>query len=101
MAKELEVTNIRSSKSNRLEVREPEKPMLDNRDMCGGLCIVCAALIAYILSEHIPYADEFQFNGTIVCIIAVISVILFWITQKIVWFCYKRAKRKAVGQAGD
>lgn len=86
---EPEVMNIRSQKT------EPEKPMLDNRDMCAFMCIICAALITYILSEKIPYNDSVQFYGTIVCIIASMSLALFWLTQKIVRHCHIRAKRKA------
>lgn len=103
MAKELEVTNMRSSKHDRLEVIEPEKPMFDNRDMCGCLCIICGALITYLLFMHgkISYENEIELAFTIIAYMALISLIMFWITQKIVRACYKRAKRKATGKTDD
>lgn len=95
--KEPEVTNIRSRAHERLEVRETEQPMLDNRDMCGAMCVVCAALITYLMCEKgkIVYVGGIQFYGSIISSILLITLILFWITQKIVMFCFKRAKRKA------
>lgn len=90
--KEPEVTNIRS----RLEVGEPNKPLLDNRDMCGFMCIICAALITYIMSDNGLLSESLiGMIGSIICFIAMISFCLFWATQKIVQFCYRNAKRKA------
>lgn len=101
--KQIESMNIRTQKSDMLEVREPEKPMLDNRDMCGFMCIICAALITYLIFSNgqVPHYSKIQLGGAIVCLIFIISVALFWTTQKIVRFCYKRAKRKATDKVGD
>ena len=95
--KEIESMDIRSQKSDRLEVREPAKPMLDNRDMCGLMCIICAALITYLMfaAGLVVCHTKLQLVGTVVSFIFVIAVALFWITQKIVQFCHVRTKRKA------
>ncbi len=99
--KEPESTNIRSPK--RLEVKEREKPFLDNRDMCGLMCIVCAALITYqlITSGQVVYGSRLQLYGAIISLMFLISVSLFCATQKIVRICYFRAKRKATDKVGD
>lgn len=91
--KEPEVTNIKS----RLEVGEPDKPLFDNRDMCMVLSIICAAMITYLLFDKgilacnrlIPHAL------VVLSIMYVIAELMFWITQKVVRFCYIKAKRKA------
>lgn len=96
--KEPEVTNIRS----RLEFGEPNKPFLDNRDMCMALSIICAALITYIMTENSWLSESLiGMIGSIICFMAVISFCLFWVTQKIVRFCYIKAKRKATDKVGD
>ena len=77
--KEIQSINLRSPKV--------DKPFLDNRDMCGFMCIICAVLITYY--------SRWQLGGTIVSFIFLVSVVLFWTTQKIVRFCNRRAKRKA------
>lgn len=93
--KELQSINLRSPKVN--------EPFLDNRDMCGFMCIICAALITYLIFSNgqVPHYSKIQLGGAIVCLIFIISVALFWTTQKIVRFCYKRAKRKATDKVGD
>lgn len=103
MAKELEAENLRSPKSDRLEDREPDKPMLDNRDMCGIMCIICSVLITYFLfiNGFIIYYTRIQLAGIIASVIFTIFIVLFWTTQKIVRICYKRAKRKATDKVGD
>lgn len=87
--KELQSINLRSPRV--------DKPMLDYRDMCGIMCIICAVLITYLLFTNgfIIYYSRIQLAGIIVSVIFAIFIVLFWTTQKIVRFCYKRAKRKA------
>lgn len=90
--KQIESVNLRSKKA--------DKPMLDYRDMCLLLCIICAALITYILSTHEWFADDsIGLAGSVVCFVLAISVSLYWLTQKIVCICYQRAKRKATEQS--
>lgn len=90
--KEPEVTNIRS----RLEIGELNKPLLDNRDMCGFMCVICAALITYIMSDNGLLSESLiGMIGSVICFIAMISFCLFFVTQKIVRLCVIRAKRKA------
>ena len=92
--KELQVTNIRNT--DRLDITEPDKQLFNNRDMCGFLCIICSALITYILAANGWISESLVgMASSIICFIAVISFCLFWITQKIVQFCYRKAKRKA------
>lgn len=93
--KEPEVTNIRSPR--------PDKPFLDNRDMVVILCIICAALITYLMfsAGWIPYYGIIQFGGTFILLILAVFMILFWTTQKIVRICHIRAKRKATDKVGD
>lgn len=99
---EPEASNIRSTKTNRLEVREPEKPLFDNRDMVAFLCIVCAALITNVLSGYDWFADDgIRLVISIMFFILVISLGLFFITQKIVRACHVRAKRKATDRVSD
>lgn len=92
---EPEVQNIRSCES--------DKPFLDNRDMCAFMCIICAALITYLLFDK----EIFRCNGliphalVIVSLIYVIAAVLFWIAQKIVKTCQIKAKRKATDKVGD
>ncbi len=90
--KQLKSINLRSPK---LEVED--KPFLDNRDMCGFMCIICAVLITYLFFTNgfVIYYSRWQLGGTIVSFIFLLSVVLFWTTQKIVCFCNRRAKRKA------
>lgn len=87
--KEIQSINLRSPKT--------DKPMLDNRDMCGFVCVICAALITYLVftSCKVVYYSRWQFHGSIISFIFLISVALFWTTQKIVGFRYGRTKRKA------
>ncbi|MCI8955598.1 MAG: hypothetical protein HFG29_01260 [Eubacterium sp.] len=87
--KEIQSINLRSPKV--------DKPMLDNRDMCGFMCIICAALITYLVftSCKVVYYSRWQFCGSIISFIFLVSIALFWTTQKIVCFCNKRTKRKA------
>lgn len=87
--KEIQSINLRSPKV--------DKPMLDNRDMCGFMCIICAALITYLIftSYKVVYHSRWQFYGSIISFIFLLSIALFWTTQKIVCFCYGRVKRKA------
>lgn len=90
--KEIQSINLRSPK-----VEVEDEPMLDDRDMCGFMCIVCAALITYLFFTNgfVIYHSRWQLGGTIVSFIFLESVVLFWTTQKIVRFCNRRAKRKA------
>lgn len=97
--KELEIPNFPTYKNSGLEVAEvikPEKPMFDNRDMCGFMCIICAALITYILHSVHFFVCENNAQVVIITVASVfyISLTLIWITQKIVYICYIRAKRK-------
>ncbi len=87
--KEIQSINLRSPKV--------DKPFLDNRDMCGFMCIICAVLITYLFFTNgfVIYYSRWQLGGTIVSFIFLLSVTLFWTTQKIVCFCNRRAKRKA------
>ena len=87
--KQIQSINLRSPKV--------DKPMLDNRDMCGFMYIICAALITYlmVISGQIVYYSKFQLCGIVVSLIFLISIALFWTTQKIVCFCNRWAKRKA------
>ena len=87
--KELQSINLRSPKV------EVDKPFLNNRDMCGFMCIICAALITSLMFTQVVYYSKWQFYGTIVSFIFFIFLALFWTTQKIVRFCNRRAKRKA------
>lgn len=100
---EIEATNMRSLKSDRLEVRATNKPLFDNRDMCGIMCIICAALITYLLFSNgqIVYYGKLQLAGTIVSVIFAIFMALFWLTQQIVKFCSRKAQRKATDKVGD
>ena len=97
--KEPEVTNLRSSKN----IRKQDKPYLDNRDMVVILCIICAVLITYLMfnAGWIPFYGIIQFGGTFILLILAIFTILFWVTQKIVRYCYIRTKRKATDKVGD
>lgn len=94
---EPEVQNIRSPK------KEPEKPMFDDRDMLAVMCIICAALITYVMNGcgFIVYCGRVQYYGAIVCSIGIIAAALFWTTQKIVRICHIRAKRKATERVSD
>lgn len=87
--KEIQSINLRSPKV--------DKPFLDNRDMCGVMCIICAALITYLFFTNgfVIYYSRWQLYGTIVSFVFLIFIVLFWTTQKIVCFCNRRAKRKA------
>ncbi len=84
-------------KSINLKTPKADKPFFDNRDMCGFMCVICAALITYLFFTNgfVIYYSKWQLGGTIVSFIFLVSVVLFWSTQKIVRFCSKRAKRKA------
>ena len=94
---EPEVQNIRSPK------KDPEKPLLDTRDMLAVMCIICAALITYVMTGcgFIVYFGRMQYYGSIVCSIVMIAAALFWTTQKIVRICHIRAKRKATERVSD
>ena len=84
-------------KSINLKTPKADKPFFDNRDMCGFMCVICAALITYLLFD----------KGILICngltsymlvvwsVMLVIAHSLFGITQRLVRFCYFRAKRKA------
>ena len=95
--KEPEVNNIRGPKPDRLEIRESDKPFVDNRDMCGVLCIICSALITYLLCDKsvIIWSNKAQLATVVTALIFFIAFMLFWLTQKIVRTCHIRAKRKA------
>lgn len=95
--KEIKSINLRSPKV------EVDKPFLDNRDMCGFMCVICAALITYLFFTNglVIYHSRWQLAGTIVSLIFLIFMVLFWTTQKIVRFCNRRAKRKATDKVGD
>lgn len=94
---EPEVMELRSNKNI------PDKPMLDNRDMVAIMCIICSALITYLFIDknEVIVGGIIQLSFVIMVQIAWQAVLMFWIAQKIVKFCHIRAKRKAVGQAGD
>lgn len=94
--KEIQSINLRSPKV--------EKPMLDYKDMCLWMSTVCAALITYLFYENgliIPFNELIRDAGTVVISIAVITLVLFTITNWIVKFCYYRTKRKATDKVGD
>lgn len=101
--KEIQSINLKNPKADRLEVREPAKPMLDYRDMCGFMCIICAALITYLMFTgwNVVYYSRWQFYGSIISFVFLISIALFWTTQTIIRFCNIRAKRKATDKVGD
>ena len=77
-----------------LEVRKPDKPLFDNRDMCALLAVICGALATYILytSGQIVCYSRFQLAGAVISTIFAIAVVLFWATQKIVRLCNKKAQ---------
>lgn len=79
------------------------KPVVDNRDMCGALSIICSALITNLMCRDgmIAYINLFQFIMTIAAFIFFISIALFWITQKIVCIANKKAKRKATDKVSS
>lgn len=92
--------NLRKSNADRLEVaavKEPKKPMLDNKDMVAFLCIICAALMTYIFFDKskVIIGSRIQLAFLVVVQIGYIALFLYWTTQKIVRTCYFRAKRKA------
>ena len=93
MDKEPEVQNIRSPKPKQVE----NKPFMDNRDFVLILCIICSALITYLLCDKnvISYDDNAQLAAVVATLTFFMALSMFWVTQKIVRNCYIRAKRKA------
>ena len=88
--KQLESINLRSPKKS-------EEPLLDNRDMCALMCIVCSALITYLMYANgkIICDNAIQLIITVVALVHFIWLGLFILTQKIVKICHIKAKRKA------
>lgn len=100
--KQIESINLNNQKSDRLEVREPAKPMLDNRDMCLWMCTICASMIVYLLyqNEFIILFNELVRDAfTVVINIALMTSGLFKLTQAIVKFCHHKAKKKSHRQS--
>jgi hypothetical protein len=95
--KEIEVMNIRSEHPDRLEVREMEKPLLDNRDMVAILSIICSALVTYLLCDKgvFSWETERELAGIVLGMMVLGVIVFYWIPQKIVRTCYLQAKRKA------
>ena len=94
--KKPEVQNIKSPQLDKPEVRESDKPMFDNRDMCALMCIVCSVLITYLMYENgkIICDNAIQLIITVVALVHFIWLGLFLLTQKVIRLCYIRAKRK-------
>ena len=88
--KELQSINLRSPKV--------DKPFLDHMDMYVCICIVCAAFITDLLYRQgwIKFFGEFIRDAcSVVIVIAMLTYVLFTVTNWIVGYCYYRAKRKA------
>lgn len=95
---EPEAENITSTKHDELKVGEMHEPLLDNKDMCALMCIICASLITYLLFDKGVVAVRgglITYVLVILLLVNVIADLLIWVTQKIVRACYVRAKRKA------
>lgn len=90
---EPEVTNMRSPKQDSSRVRD--KPMFDNRDMCALMCIVCSALITYLMYANgkIICDNTIQLIITVVALVHFIWLGLFLSTQKIIRLCYQGKKK--------
>lgn len=80
------------------------KPVIDNRDMCGVLSLICAVLITNIICRDgmIVYVNMVQFSFTIMAFIFFIWIAIFWTTQKILYIANrKNKKRKATDKVSD
>lgn len=101
MEKEIQSINLRS-RTDILKVRGPAKPFLNNRDMCLWMCTICASLIVYLLYQNeviILFNELVRDAFTVVISIALMTSGLFALTQAIVKFCYRKAKKKSHRQS--
>lgn len=101
---EIQLENWTSNRDVRLEVIEVNNskpvPLLGNRDMVMLMCLICSILLAYLYFDKnsITPAITHGILGYVFIYVVMVSYLtglLFWITQKIVRFCYINAKRKA------
>lgn len=98
---EPEVQNIRSPKSDRLEIREPERYFSGTRKANAVLCVICAALIMYIYFDKCDMPVEAKFIVVFVLAMLYLSAFFYWSTQQIIGFYAERVKRKATDKVSD
>ncbi len=101
---ELKQKSVEEPKYERLEVKVVKdikpNPLLGNRDMVMIMCFICSILLTYIFFDKgiiIMASNDgvIEYMVIIIGIVSYVTGILFWITQKIVKYCYFSAKRKA------